>query len=164
MCDSLISTPGARSRYLDVYSSWRIHASIYMYTWTVFGILHGIIWMSSWMWLLFPRFNTYSADYPEKSVTSILKQEHIWYVFRRMIMTCLSQWALKFPHTYPTVPCPRCLLFKPKMTRLGSYRQIEILAFGRDVIGKLLSCVILILAFEGLLRLQMCPDHPENVT
>ena len=50
------------------------------------------------------------------------------------------------------------------MTRLESYRQIEILAFGRDVIGKLLSCVILVLAFEGLLRLQMCPDHPENVT
>ena len=87
--------------------------------------------------LLFPRFNTYSADYPEKSVVSILKQEHIWYFFAGW--PCLAQCpAMPLPCDALALrcPCSRCLLFKSKIPRLGSYRQIEIPTFGQDIILK----------------------------
>jgi hypothetical protein len=52
---------------------------------------------------------------PEKSVISILKQEHY--------LICFSQDDNDFLEFLAQCPCPRCLLFESKIPRLGSVRD-----------------------------------------
>lgn len=66
--------------------------------------------------LLFPRFFTYSADYPEKSATSSVFD--IWsdlYLFRVLLAT------IKY---LGGCPCPRCLIEKAKIRNLGMKRDM----------------------------------------
>lgn len=110
-CDYHISTPGARSYILNDDSDF-MHA---------YTCIHGLVFriLDGTMWRLFPRFDTYSADYYPRKVSEIYFKTRTYLIyFRRMTMTCLNFDVSR------TMPWPRCLLFRSKLPRLGSYRQI----------------------------------------
>ncbi len=63
-------------------------------------------------YLYFPRFLTDSKDYPEKyGFTTALQKTNI-YNWSRILMACLKYLA--------NCPCPRCLILKSRVPRLGT--------------------------------------------
>ena len=65
---------------------------------------------------LYPRFFTYSADYPEKYVVSI-------YSFSRF--NCSTRVLLCCVRFLGNWPCPRCLVHKSEIQDLGTKRDIN---------------------------------------
>lgn len=61
--------------------------------------------------LVFPRFFTYSADYPEKCDLNHFHYDRPQFYLRRVLLACIKHLGI--------MPCPRCLVPKHRIHDIG---------------------------------------------
>lgn len=66
---------------------------------------------------IFPRIFSYSADYPEKSVPCLILWKRGTHTLHRVLIATVRDMGL--------CPCPRCLIAKAAIPKLGTVRDFQ---------------------------------------